>query len=83
MQEKKGVFNLNKKNDWETPPELFKLGCDFFAHEPTLDVCATAENSKCKYHYNEQMDALTKPFDTDFIVTRLTRISKRGSVNVT
>ena len=50
----KAVFNLNKKNDWETPPELFKLGCDFFAHEPTLDVCATAENSKCKYHYNEQ-----------------------------
>ena len=62
----KPVFNLNKKNDWETPPELFKLGCDFFGHAPTLDVCATAQNSKCKYHYNEQMDALTKPFDVPF-----------------
>jgi len=60
------VFNLNKKNDWETPPELFKLGCDFFAHAPVLDVCATVENSKCKYHFNEQTDALSKNFDTDF-----------------
>jgi len=66
MLEKKGVINLSKKNDWETPPELFKLGCDFFAHEPKLDVCATAENSLCKYHYNEDMDALTKPFDVPF-----------------
>ena len=57
----KAVFTLSKKNDWETPPELFKLGCDFFGHSPQLDVCATAENSLCKYHYSEQ--ALTKPFD--------------------
>ena len=62
----KAVFNLNKKNDWETPPELFKLGCDFFAHQPQLDVCATAQNAKCKYHYNKEMDALTQPFNTDF-----------------
>ena len=45
----KAVFTLSKKNDWETPPELFKLGCDFFGHAPDLDVCATAENSLCKY----------------------------------
>ena len=37
-----GIINLNKKNDWETPPDLFKLGCDYFAFEPQLDVCATA-----------------------------------------
>ena len=66
MLEKKGVINLSKKNDWETPPELFKLGCDFFGHSPTLDVCATAENSLCKYHFNEQMDALTKDFNLPF-----------------
>ena len=58
------VFNLNKKNDWETPPELFKLGCDFFGHAPDLDVCATAENSLCKYHYDH--DALNRPFDMPF-----------------
>ena len=61
-----GVYNISKKNDWETPPELFKLGCDFFGHSPLLDVCADAENSKCKYHYNEQMNALSKPFNSDF-----------------
>ena len=55
----KAVFNLSKKNDWETPPELFKLGCDYFAFEPQLDVCATAENSKCKYHYNKEMEEIT------------------------
>ena len=66
MLVKKGVFNLSKKNDWETPPDLFKLGCDFFAHEPQLDVCATAENSLCKYHYNKEINALSKDFDIPF-----------------
>jgi len=62
----KPVFNLSKKNDWETPPELFKLGCDFFAHEPQLDVCATAQNSLCKYHYNKEINSLSKDFDIPF-----------------
>ena len=62
----KPVFNLSRKNDWETPPELFKLGCDYFGHEPQLDVAATAENSLCKYHYNKEMDGLKHSFDIPF-----------------
>ena len=41
------TFNLSKTDDWETPPDLFQLGCDYFYFEPTLDVCATAYNKKC------------------------------------
>ena len=60
----KAVFNLSRKNDWETPPDLFKVGCDYFGISPLLDVCATAQNSLCKYHYDH--DALNRPFDMPF-----------------
>ena len=59
-----GIINLKKKNDWETPPDLFQMGCDFYHIEPLLDVCATAQTSKCKWHY--ETDALQKPFNYDF-----------------
>ena len=62
--EKKPVFNLSKKNDWETPNELYSMACEFFGVEPVLDVAATAENSKCKWHYSE--GGLDKPYEVDF-----------------
>ena len=42
------TFNLSKNDQWETPPDLFQLGCDYFDFEPTLDLCATNFNKKCK-----------------------------------
>jgi len=47
------TFNLSKTDDWETPPDLFQLGCDYFDFEPTLDVCATAYNKKCHLFIKE------------------------------
>ena len=62
-----GVYNLNKSEDrnlWETPPELYLNACNYFGVSPLLDVCATPDTSKCKWHYNE--GALDKPFNYDF-----------------
>ena len=42
------TFNLSKNDQWETPPDLFELGCDYFDFEPTLDLCATNFDKKCK-----------------------------------
>ena len=42
------TFNLSKNNEWETPPDLFEFGCDYFDFEPSLDLCATGFNKKCK-----------------------------------
>ena len=58
-----GVIRLNKKDDWETPPHIFQFACDHFGFIPQLDVCATEENSLCKYHYDH--DGLFRPYDVD------------------
>ena len=42
------TFNLSKNNEWETPPDLFQMGCDYFDFEPSMDLCATGFNKKCK-----------------------------------
>jgi phage N-6-adenine-methyltransferase len=42
--------------DWETPQDLFdKLNAEFGF---TLDVCATAENAKCKRFFTPEDDGL-------------------------
>lgn len=46
--------------EWETPQDLFnKLDAEFHF---TLDVCATAENAKCKRFYTKVEDGLSKPW---------------------
>jgi len=42
-------FNLTKTDDWETPTDLFMMAKEHFNFEPTIDVCATAQNKKCRY----------------------------------
>ena len=59
-----GIINLNKKDNWETPPDLFQKACDYFAVSPLLDVCATEKNTKCKYYYSER--SLERPYEVDF-----------------
>ena len=41
-------FNLSKTDDWETPTDLLMMAKDYFNFEPTIDVCATAHNKKCR-----------------------------------
>lgn len=51
------VHFSSKKNDWETPQDLFdKLNEEFLF---TRDVCATASNTKCKFYYSPDDNGLT------------------------
>lgn len=52
----KEVMFSSKKNEWETPQELFnKLNKEFSF---TLDPCATPENAKCKKYYTIKENGL-------------------------
>mgnify|MGYP001558514168 CR=1 FL=1 len=41
----KALIHQNRKEDWETPPEIFQPLHQFFNF--TIDLAATKENSKC------------------------------------
>jgi phage N-6-adenine-methyltransferase len=47
-----------RRQDWETPIELFKVLDNEFHF--TLDVCADKKNSKVSIFYSADQDALTK-----------------------
>ena len=52
------VHFMSKKDDWETPQDLFnKLNAEF---NFDIDVCASKENAKCERYYSEEDDALSK-----------------------
>ena len=51
----KGLFS-SKYCDWETPADLFEeLNAEFGFD---VDVCATAENAKCKTYFTPETDGL-------------------------
>jgi site-specific DNA-methyltransferase (adenine-specific) len=51
------LFSSAKK-DWETPQEFFdKLDAEFHF---TMDVCATAQNTKCAEYFTSEMNGLSK-----------------------
>jgi len=46
--------------EWSTPQDLFdQLDREF---NFTLDVCATAQNAKCRRYYSPQQDGLLQPW---------------------
>jgi len=57
MSVNKGLFTSNK-DTWETPQEFFDKLNEEFNFE--LDVCADAENAKCKEFFSKEMDGLTQ-----------------------
>jgi len=48
----------SKSNEWETPPEFFKMLEDEFSF--TLDPAATEENHLCKKYYTMETDGLNQ-----------------------
>jgi phage N-6-adenine-methyltransferase len=44
------------KDDWETPPDLFKKLDDEFHF--TLDPCCTEQTAKCRKYYTKETDGL-------------------------
>lgn len=52
------IHYSKKTAEWETPQDLFDaLNAEFGF---TLDVCATAENAKCKRYFTKEDDGLTQ-----------------------
>ena len=58
------TFNLSDDPAWETPPHIFKFGCELFNFHPEIDVCATAQDKKCELFIGE--DSLNKEWNRDF-----------------
>ncbi len=51
----------SKTDLWETPQELFDRLDARFHFE--VDVCATAENAKCKRYYTKEVDGLAQKWE--------------------
>ena len=45
------------RDHWGTPPREFHIICSMWGLVPTMDVCASKENTRCIYFIDEQMDA--------------------------
>ena len=43
-------------DNYETPFEVYEQICESFKVYPSLDVCATKENKKCKEYYDRNCD---------------------------
>lgn len=50
-----------RRQDWRTPPELFRQLDREFGF--TLDAAATADNALCLRYFDEEADALSRPWD--------------------
>ena len=51
-------MNSSDRSDWETPQDFFNRLNRIY--EFTLDVCATAENTKCNLYYTPEDDGLSQ-----------------------
>ena len=56
------VYHRSARDDWETPPPLFRLLDRKFSFN--LDVCASQENAKCGQYFGAP-DTLLFPLATD------------------
>src|SRR3990167_9971706 len=54
-----------KDDEFETPKDLFWFLCNKYNIYPTLDVCATKENSKCVKYFTKQDNALEQSWTED------------------
>lgn len=55
MSLNQGLFS-SQRQDWETPPELFRMLDAEFGFE--LDVCATASSAKCREFFSPEVNGL-------------------------
>jgi phage N-6-adenine-methyltransferase len=50
----------SERHDWQTPSELFNQLDAEFGFE--MDVCATADNAKCRHFFSLGQDGLKQPW---------------------
>jgi len=58
MKSIRHLQNIKIHDNYSTPPNLYAIGCMKFGLRPTLDVCATKENTKCINFITEKEDSL-------------------------
>jgi site-specific DNA-methyltransferase (adenine-specific) len=63
MSHKRNGDYITPKDEWQTPPELFKQLDDEFHFQ--LDAAATAQNRKCEAFFNKEVDALKVSWGKD------------------
>jgi len=64
----KHLANIRIQDNYETPEDLYFDWCNKFQIFPTLDVCATKENTKCKNFITEQEDSLLFEWNETFFM---------------
>ena len=57
---------INRNDEWETPPDVYKAACLQYGVKPQLDVCATRQSRKCRYYYTKEDDGLAQQWDRPF-----------------
>jgi len=62
------LANIKVKDDYETPYDLYYDSCRKYNIFPTLDVCATKKNTKCKNYFTEKEDSLLKEWNETFFM---------------
>ena len=67
-QMSRGCISLSEDGEWETPPLILKKAMRDFDIYPSLDVCATPENRKCKNFYRPEEDGLQQDWKQDFFM---------------
>lgn len=59
-----GMYSSNS-DEWGTPQDFFDALNDEFSF--TLDVCATAENAKCKKYFTKEQDGLKQDWGNETV----------------
>jgi len=65
---------INRRDEWETPPNLFELACMVYRITPNLDVCATKNSKLCNLYFGPdhknpaRRNALKVSWDKDFFM---------------
>jgi len=60
QQRKRSIHFRSESCEWSTPQEFFDQ--QNAIHRFTLDVCASAENTKCPVFYTREQDGLSQPW---------------------
>lgn len=62
----KHLGNIKIQGEWETPWPTFEMLCLTYKVKPVLDVCATAQNTKCPHFYTKEENGLEYEWRYDF-----------------
>lgn len=59
---------VNVNDEWETPPDVLAEAMKKYDIHPTLDVCATAQNTKFPKYISPELNSLTRYWPYDFFM---------------